>query len=90
MAAILYAILDFEECQQGISGDFLSVILHIIPGPILKKSACYQKCPPFGALWPNTTGLEYLLSVLPSSHRLIMADRTMAQIVSKWVWSVIY
>ena len=29
MAAILDAILDFEECQQGISGDFLSVILHI-------------------------------------------------------------
>ena len=29
MAAILEAILDFEECQQGISGDFLSVILHI-------------------------------------------------------------
>ena len=29
MPAILDAILDFEECQQGISGDFLSVILHI-------------------------------------------------------------
>ena len=29
MAAILDAILDFEECQQGISGDFLSVILQI-------------------------------------------------------------
>ena len=29
MAAILDAILDFEECQQGIFGDFLSVILHI-------------------------------------------------------------
>ena len=29
MVAILDAILDFEECQQGISGDFLSVILHI-------------------------------------------------------------
>ena len=29
MAVILDAILDFEECQQGISGDFLSVILHI-------------------------------------------------------------
>ena len=29
MAAILDAILDFEECQQGISGDFLSVILYI-------------------------------------------------------------
>ena len=29
MAAILDAIFDFEECQQGISGDFLSVILHI-------------------------------------------------------------
>ena len=29
MAAILDAILDFEECQQGISGDFSSVILHI-------------------------------------------------------------
>ena len=29
MAAIMDAILDFEECQQGISGDFLSVILHI-------------------------------------------------------------
>ena len=29
MAAILDAILDFEECQQGILGDFLSVILHI-------------------------------------------------------------
>ena len=29
MAAILDAILDFEECQQGISGDFLSVILPI-------------------------------------------------------------
>ena len=29
MAAILDAILYFEECQQGISGDFLLVILHI-------------------------------------------------------------
>ena len=28
-SAILDAILDFEECQQGISRDFLSVILHI-------------------------------------------------------------
>ena len=29
MAAMLDAIFDFEECQQGITGDFLSVILHI-------------------------------------------------------------
>ena len=29
MVAILDAILDFEECPQGISGDFSSVILHI-------------------------------------------------------------
>ena len=62
MASNLDAILDFEECQQGISGDFLSVILHIFLDLSWKKSACYQKCPPFGALWPNTTGL-YLLQL---------------------------
>ena len=39
-------------------GLFISDSTHI-PGPILKKSACYQRCPPFGALWPNTTGLLY-------------------------------
>ena len=37
-------------------GLFISDSTHI-PGPILKKSACYQKCPPLWALWPNTTGL---------------------------------
>ena len=43
-------------------GLFISDSTHI-PGPILKKSACYQKCPPFGALWPNTTGLYVYCAV---------------------------
>ena len=45
MAAILDAILDFEERHHGIFRDFLSVILHIFLDLSWKKSACYQKCP---------------------------------------------
>ena len=47
MAAILDAILDFENFDNwDFRGLLVSDSTHI-SGPILKKSACSEKCPPF-------------------------------------------
>jgi len=55
MAAILYAILNCGKRSRRIHED-LCYSRHV-PGPFLKKSACYQKCPRLGLFWASALRL---------------------------------
>ena len=48
MAAILDAILNFEKTDKEDSRGLLVSDSTHIHGPLLKKSACSELCPPFG------------------------------------------
>ena len=75
MAAILDAILDFEECQQGISGDFLSVILHIFLDLSWKNQLVTKNVHLLGSM--NLTGfreLPYILILLCNNINQIYAN----------------
>ena len=63
MAPILEAILDFEECQQGISGDFLLVILHIFLDLPWKNQLVTKNV----QVKTNTIGLYWIFIVLKCS-----------------------
>ena len=66
---------------RNFRGLFISDSTHI-PGPILKKSACYQKCPPFGALWPNTTGLQNEFCLWITVRRM---QRSRKSVLPHWI-----